>query len=263
MDTRKGFALVTGASKGIGKAIAWDLAARGWPLLLTARSASLLQQLQSEIQAKHEVPVEIMAADLCRPEVPERLVDFCQKQGLRIQILVNNAGFGVWERFEKANFQDMEEMNALNVTALLRMCRVFIPLLRQNPQAWILNVASMGAFQPLPFMALYGAGKAYVRSFTFALRDELRNSPISVTCLSPGGVHTDFADRAGSSSVVAKNKTFMMSAEKCARIALRAMFRRRAESIPGWYNVLGVWFTRRMPTRWSAVAARRIMNKPE
>jgi uncharacterized protein len=263
MNTTKGYALVTGASKGIGKAIAWELAARGWPLLLTARSANLLQQMQAEIQSRHQIPVEVMAADLCKPEAPERIAEHCRKQGLRIQILVNNAGFGVWESFEKASFQEMEEMNALNVAALLRMCRVFIPDLRQNQQSWILNVASMGAFQPLPFMAMYGAGKAYVRSFTFALRDELRNSPISVTCLSPGGVYSEFAVRAGSTPVVEKNKTFMMTADKCARIALKAMFRKKAESIPGWYNQLGVWFTRRIPTTWSARAARRIMHKAD
>lgn len=263
MQDPRGYALITGASKGIGKEMARQLAARGWPLLLTARSADLLRELKVELEAACHVTVETYAADLADPAVPEQLASHCQLQHIPIQVLVNNAGFGVWDRFEKARFEDLDGMNALNVDALLRMCHAFLPLLRQHKQAWLLNVASMGAYQPLPYMALYGAGKAYVRSFTYALRDELRHSPISVTCLSPGSVYSEFADRAGSNSVVEKNQRFTMTAERCVRRALRALFRGRAEVVPGWYNRLGLLSVRLMPTTWSTAAARRIMYKQE
>ncbi|HEX2900895.1 MAG TPA: SDR family oxidoreductase [Bacteroidia bacterium] len=263
MENTKGYALVTGASKGIGKEIARQLAQQGWPLLLVARSEDLLLQLKTEFEAAYKVPVAIFAADLAQPEVPMNIVGFCQQKGLRVQILINNAGFGVWDKFEKASFAELEAMNALNVNALLRMCHAFLPLLRQNRQAWLLNVASLGAYQPLPYLALYGAGKAYVRSFTYALRAELRDSPISVTCLSPGSVYTDFADRAGSLSVVESNKRFTMSAEQCARTTLKAMFRGKAETIPGWYNRLGALLTKISPTTVTARAAGRIMFKPD
>ena len=259
----KGFALVTGSSKGIGKEISIQLAAQGWSLLLVARSADLLQALKVEIETAHKVQVETYAADLALPNVPDKIAAFCKDKGLRIQILVNNAGFGVWDKFEKASWAELAGMNALNVDALLHMCHAFIPILRQNQKAYILNVSSLGAYQPIPYMALYGAGKAYVRSFSYALRDELRDSPISVTCLSPGGVYTSFPDRAGSQVVAERNARVTMAAERCARIAIRAMFRGRAESIPGWYNNVAMWLTKFLPTKWTAAMARRIMMKAE
>lgn len=261
MENGRGYALVTGASKGIGKAIAHDLAGRGWPVMLVARSEALLQKLKSEIESQYKVPVQVYATDLAHPDVPAQIAEYCRQQGIGIQILVNNAGFGVWESFEKASLAEQESMNALNVSAVVRMCHVFLPLLRQNAEAWIMNVSSLGAYQPLPNMALYGAGKAYVRSFSYALRRELQGSPVSVTCLSPGGVISEFADRAGSNQVVERNKNVTMSAEKCARISLNAMFRRRAETIPGWYNGLGALLTRFLPTTMTAKMAGNIMRK--
>ncbi len=263
MEKTKGFALVTGASKGIGKEIARQLAAQGWSLLLVARSAHLLEAMKSEFEGQYKVTVHVYAVDLAASDAPGKILEFCQLNQLRVQILVNNAGFGVWDKFEKSSFEELEAMNALNVTALLRMCHTFIPLLKQNEKAWIMNVASLGAYQPLPNMALYGAGKAYVRSFSYALRAELRSSPISVTCLSPGSVTTDFAERAGSQQVIEANKRVTMTAEKCARIALKAMFRGKAETIPGWYNGLGAFLTKLISTQMAAKAAGRIMHKPD
>jgi short-subunit dehydrogenase len=259
----KGYALVTGASKGIGKEIARQLAEQGWPLLLVARSGDLLARLQDEFGTRYKVPVEIVAADLAAPEVPAQILAHCAARNIKVQLLVNNAGFGVWEKFEQASLAELEAMNALNVTALLRMCHAFLPQLRQHKRAYIMNVSSLGAYQPIPFMALYGAGKAYVRSFSYALRDELRGTGITVTCLSPGGVHTDFPERAGSQVVVERNSRFMMSAEQCARTALRAMFAGRAEVIPGWYNGLGMFITKLVPTTFSARMARKFMAKPD
>lgn len=241
--------------------MAMELARQGWPLLLTARSADLLTQLESEIEASFQVPVETFAIDISLTDAPQRLADSCRDKGLQIQILINNAGFGIWETFEGADFEELAAMNALNVGALIRMCSVFLPLLRQHERAWLLNVSSLGAFQPLPYFAVYGAGKAYVRSFTYALRAELKDSPVSVTCLSPGGVDSDFPLRAGNAIVAEKNKLLQMSAEKCAKITLRAMFRGKAEVIPGWYNRVGAFINRLIPYAWSATLAGRIMRK--
>jgi uncharacterized protein len=263
MSENKGFALITGASKGIGKEMARQLAAQGWSLLLVARSADILQKLQIDLSQQYKVRVEIFAADLSEASIPAQIFAFCQAQQISVQILINNAGFGVWDKFEKADLQALEDMNNLNIAALIRMCHVFIPMLRQHSKAYLLNVASLGAFQPIPYMALYGAGKAYIRAFTFALRDELRESGISVTCLSPGGVDTDFPDRAGSHVVVERNRGMVMSAKECVRKTLKAMFKRRAEVIPGWYNVLAVAAVRFLPATWTAAMARKIMLKPD
>lgn len=263
MTSPKGYALITGASKGIGKEIAIALAAQGWSLLLVARSADLLTAMQTDLATRYKVPVVTFAADLSLPEVPGQLLALCQEKGLAIRILVNNAGYGVWDKFEQADLAEIEGMNALNVIALVRMCHVFIPLLRQHPRSYLLNVSSLGAYQPLPFMANYGAGKAYVRSFSYALRSELRNSPISVTCLSPGGVRTAFPDRAKSHAVAERNDRYTMDADRCARITLKAMFKGRAEVIPGWYNVLAMFFTKLLPTTLTASMAGKIMAKPD
>jgi uncharacterized protein len=260
-SAQKGYALVTGASKGIGKEIAVQLAAKGFPLVLVARSENLMKQMQSELQSTYKVNVEIYAGDLGAPEMPQQLAEWCRAKQLPIQILINNAGFGNWDKFEKANLAEVEEMTNLNVVSLMRMCHAFIPLLREQKQAWLMNVGSLGALQPLPFKAAYGAGKAFVRQFTFALRNELKGSSISVTCLSPGGVWTSFADREGDKRSHEKAKNVMITADRCARVALRAMFRGRSESIPGWYNHIFATWSKFMPLLWSAKFARRVFEK--
>lgn len=257
----KGFALITGASKGIGKAMAIELAKRGWNLVLTARSEQILKDLQAEWQLKYTIQVEVFAADMTLDESPGLLRDFCLEKQIKIQILINNAGFGVWDNFENANLSDLEGMNLLNVTAVLRICHAFIPLLRQNEQAYLLNVGSTGAFQPIPAMALYGAGKAYIRSFTYALRDELRNSPISVTCLSPGGVWTEFMERSGNTIVAERASKWMMSADECAQKAIRAMLKGKAEVIPGWYNWVAAMSSKFAPIKMSTRIARKFFEK--
>ncbi|HHG83422.1 MAG TPA: SDR family oxidoreductase [Bacteroidetes bacterium] len=258
----EGYALITGASKGIGKAMAETLAARGHNLLLVARSASLMAQLRDELEARYGgIKVEIFAADLTDQNVPAELFKWCQAQGLPINILINNAGLGVWETFAEADLAALEQMNAVNVSAVLRMCHVFLPELQAQPRAWLMNVGSTGAFQPLPRMAIYGAGKAYIRSFTRALRDELRETNVSVTCLNPGGVWTGFMETAQMGLVSQRQKRFMMPADKCANIALKAMFKRRAEVIPGWYNRVGVWLVKHIPTSLGVVVARKIFRK--
>lgn len=263
METAKNnrYALITGASKGIGKAIAAELARRGHHLLLVARSEDLLAQLSEELQAAHGVRVRYRASDLSQPNAASDLLAWCTAEGLVIDMLINNAGFGVWDPFAEANLDSLINMNALNVDAVVRLSHTFLPMLRAQPKAWLLNVSSMGAFQPIPNMALYGAGKAYVRSFTRALRDELRGTSVRVTCLCPGGVWTEFPKRAGNEVVSERAKNFMMAADKCARITVRAMLRGKAEVVPGWYNVVGVWMAKHLPTSWSIASARRIFRK--
>lgn len=259
---KQGFALITGASKGIGKAIGIELAQKGWNLMLTARSESLLEALQAEWSQKYNVRVEILAADLTLDETPAKLFDFCQEKQIPIQMLINNAGFGVWDHFEDADLKELEAMNLLNITAVLRVCHAFIPLLKTHPKAYLLNVASTGAYQPLPAMALYGAGKAYIRSFTYALRDELRNSPISVTCLSPGGVWTEFMERTGNEIVAERASRWMMSPQQCAQAAVKGLLKGKAEVIPGWYNWVAAMSSKFGTTKMSTRIARKFFEKP-
>lgn len=253
--------LITGASKGLGRALAHALARRGFSLVLTARSGDLLENLGVELRSRYGVEVHCLALDISSPGAGGQLVDFCAGHGVEVRVVVNNAGAGVWERFGDADLGAMMRVNALNVDAVVRISHAFLPMLRRQKRAWILNVASTGAYQPIPCMALYGAGKAYVRSFSHALRHELRSSGVSVSCLSPGGVWTEFMRTAGNEVVSERNRMFMMSAERCAEAAVRGMLRGRAEIIPGWYNRVAAVTSKWMPTRFSTAAAARIFNK--
>lgn len=257
----KGYAIVTGASKGIGKAIAAELAQKGWPLVLVARTEHLLQELAETWTKAYGVAVEYCALDLCEPESPARLLHFCEEKGIQPKILVNNAGFGVWGKFADNDWKDLHAMNQLNVTALLQMCHAFIPQLKAAGGGHILNVASTGAFTPIPNMALYGAGKAYVRSFSYALREELKPHGIWVTCLSPGGTWTEFMDRAGNQIVAERASKWMMPAEACAKAALKGMFKGKAEVIPGWYNRLAAWASKHAPTGMTARTAGKMFEE--
>jgi short-subunit dehydrogenase len=255
------WAVVTGASRGLGRAIAFELGARGFSLFLVARSESELSAFADLIKEQFGVQTLILTLDLTQPDSADKLKDTCLERGIHPTILVNNAGIGVYDRFHVADRHAMARMNLLNVDAVVNTTYALLPLLLNRRKAYIMNVGSAAAFQPVPFMALYAAGKAYVRSFSFAVRHELKGSPVSVTCLSPGGVWTDFMAVAGSEAVSEKNKRFMMSAERCARAAVEGMLKGKAEVIPGWYNVLAAFMTRFTTTRFSARMAARIFAK--
>lgn len=261
MQAHNKWAVVTGGSKGIGKAIALELAAKGFSLVLVARSAALLASVAEGIRSSHPVAVQTLAMDLLATDAGQRIADFCTAEQLPVCALVNNAGSGVWDDFAEGALADMMRMNALNVDALLRVTHAMLPLLRQQPRAHILHVGSLAAYQPVPTMSLYGAGKSYVRSFSYALRYELRKSPITVTCLSPGGVWTEFMAAAGNEIVSERNRWMMMSAERCARVAVRGMLKGRAEVIPGLRNQLSAFAVRFIPTTWATAISGRIFNK--
>jgi hypothetical protein len=228
---------------------------------LVARTESLLAELAGQWAKAHGVPVEYCALDLCDPDSPGKLLNFCKEKGIVPKILVNNAGFGVWGKFAANKWEELNAMNQLNVTSLLQMCHAFIPTIKSAGGGHILNVASTGAFTPIPNMALYGAGKAYVRSFSFALREELKPDGIQVTCLSPGGTWTEFMDRAGNQIVAERASRWMMSAEECAKAGLKGMFKGKAEVIPGWYNWVAAWASKHMPTKMVARTAGKMFEE--
>lgn len=261
MQAHNRWAVVTGGSKGLGKAIASELAAKGFSVLLVARSAALLEAVAADIRQKHPVQVMTLAADLTQPAAGQQIEDFCAQHQLPVCVLVNNAGSGVWDNFASGSLDDMMRMNALNVDAVLRVTHALLPRLRVQPRAWVMHVGSLAAYQPVPTMSLYGAGKSFVRSFSYALRHELKGSPVSITCLSPGGVWTDFMATAGSEVVSERNRFMMMSAERCARVAVRGMLKGRAEVIPGMRNAFSAWIVRFVPTTWATAISGRIFKK--
>lgn len=231
-------AIVTGASKGLGKAIAFELAKKGYDLLLVARSEELLENTATAIRQNFSVKASTLSTDLSKPEAATVLVKWCDQQNFQPSVLVNNAGYACWGRFEELTWEEQQAMLQVNVGTLLALTHLLIDKLKQHPKAYILNVASTSSFQPLPTMAVYSASKVFVRSFSKSLRYELRHTNISVTCLTPGPVDTEFITRAGMEVLKPTAKKFEMRPEVVAQKGLKAMFNRKAEVIPGFPNFL-------------------------
>jgi short-subunit dehydrogenase len=234
------YALITGASKGIGRAIAEELAKRGVNVLLVARSEELLQQVAGELSARYKAKVDWLAMDLSTANAPQNVLDWCRAKGYDINILVNNAGYGLSGPFEKYTLEEHWNMMQLNMSTLVGLTRLFLPYLRQRPKAYILNIASSAAYQAVPKLSLYAATKAFVLAFSRGLHQELQGSPVSVTCVSPGATDTDFPNRAqlGEKGLKAAEK-FNMSPSVVASIAVKGMLSGRSEVIVGLVNKLG------------------------
>lgn len=183
--------LVTGASSGIGRAFAVALADRGSDLVLVARRADRLDRLAEELRARTGVRVDVVPADLARPDAPAAVRDEIAARGQRVTALINNAGFGTWGPFADEDSGRLDEEIALDVAAPVRLTRAFLPDVRAA-RGYVVNVASMAAYSPTPRMAVYGASKAFVLSFTEALWAELRDQGVTVFALSPGATATEF-----------------------------------------------------------------------
>ncbi|SDD83745.1 SDR family NAD(P)-dependent oxidoreductase [Pedobacter soli] len=246
-ETQATYALITGASKGIGKAMAIALAKRKVNLLLVARSLTALTHLQEEIQASYDIKVFSLSIDLSEPNAASELYQWVEKKQINISILINNAGFGLWGKFSELKLSEQLEMCQLNMNMITSLCHYFLPMLQKQKQAYIMNVCSTAAYQAVPTMAVYSATKAYVLLFTRALRFELKDSRVSVTCFSPGPVDTGFAERAGLDAFSKMAEKFNMKPDEVAEIALKGMFAKKSEIIPGFTNIISVYANRILP----------------
>jgi short-subunit dehydrogenase len=191
------WALITGASSGIGAEFARQLAGRGMHLVLTARREPLLAQLAAELHQAHGTKTEIIVADLSNPAEPARLLEEVHKRGLTIELLVNNAGFGHVSTIEKADVARVLEMLRVNVSALTELTYRVLPQMLERGHGGIINVASVAAFQPVGYMGAYAASKAYVLHFSEALWAEARDRGVTITTLCPGTTRTEFFDISG------------------------------------------------------------------
>ena len=262
MDLRGTTALVTGASSGIGAAMARQLAAWGCDLVLTARRQDRLDALCAELTAGRGVRARAVREDLCDPAGPARLHQAIREAGTPIDILINNAGFGAYQSFERTAWQRHAEMLQLNVTSLVELTHLFLPDLLARPRrAHVLNVASIAAFVHVPLFASYNGSKAFVLAFSRSLAAELAGTRVRVTCVCPGGTTTEFSDVAGQ-TLGAAARAGMMSAERCARIALRGMLRGRRVVVPGATNKLIQLTSRLLPQRLVAWAGASVLGEP-
>jgi short-subunit dehydrogenase len=234
------YALVTGASKGIGLAIAEQFARRKTDLLLVARSEGQLQEAAARIASQYGVKASYYVLDLAKPGAAKELFDHCQAKKYDITTLVNNAGYGLSGPFEKHSLAEHTSMMAVNMTALVELTYLFLPQLRQQPKAYILNIGSSAAYQAVPGLSLYAASKSFVLQFSRGLHQELRRSSVSVTCVCPGSTDTDFANRAqiGEKGRKAAEKV-NMTPEDVAKQAVDATLAGQTELVTGLLNKAG------------------------
>jgi short-subunit dehydrogenase len=264
-------ALVTGASSGIGAAIARLLAADGVELVLTARRQDALDRVAAECSALGAQKVEVITADLGQPGAAATLwaaataapTTAAPATAASIDILINNAGFGYFRPFTAADLSRDAELLQLNIASLVELSRRFVAARAgQTGRAYLLNVSSIAAYQSVPCFAVYASSKAFVRNFTEALHDELAGSPISATCLCPGGTRTDFHAQAGAGDYGWIANRSMQGADEVAALAVRALRKGRRTVVPGVLNKLSCWGVRLVPRRFASWMATRLLGRP-
>jgi uncharacterized protein len=259
-EFRGKWALVTGASAGIGVALARELARRGAKLILTARRSERLESLAAEFTAQG-IETRIVVADLNDPAAPEQIYDATEGAGMDVDILINNAGLGQYGAFHLSEPEQEISMVRVNCEAVVRLSRLFVPRMVERRRGWVLVVASTASFQPLPYLATYAATKVFDRFFALGLAEEVAQYGIHVTALCPGTTESEFFEvaRAG----VFSNRK-MQSADEVARLAIAALVRGRRTIIPKWSGRFTAFLVRFAPvgliTRFVEKGAR---PKPE
>lgn len=240
--------LVTGASSGIGAEIARGLAARGHGITLVARREERLVELADACASEHGVRAETVAADVATQAGRRKLVDAVSAQGLRVEVLVNNAGFGSGGRFVELDGGRETSMVRTNVEAVVGLSGTYLPDMVERRRGAVLNVASLIAFQPVPFQATYGASKAFVLSFSDALHEELRGTGVTVTAVCPGPVRTEFGESGGFGGADERIPgALWLSPEKVAREALDGLGRGVRVVVPGPINRVAGLYGQHMP----------------
>jgi short-subunit dehydrogenase len=238
--------LITGASSGIGLELAKCFAADGCRLVLVARSHEALEKLAAELRLKNKVESIILPADLSLPEAPKQIFDKLAAQNISIDVLINNAGFGLHDRFASLPLDRQLDIIKVNVQALTELTGLFLPTMLEKRAGGILNVGSVAGFVPGPNLAVYYASKAYVQSFSEALAEELDGTGVSVTVLCPGPTESNFGAVArGEKERVSQSKK--MTAEEVARYGHFAFRHKKVVAVAGFQNRLLVFMTRLLP----------------
>lgn len=260
-DLRGQTALVTGASGGLGQAFAARLAELGADLVLSARRADRLERLATDLSARTGVRAVALPVDLAEEGAARTLFDRTEGHGTRIDLLINNAGFGDFAAFTELSFERVRGMLQVDVVALTELTWLFGRAMAERGLGAILNVGSFAGFLPVPYCATYAAGKAYVNHFSAALSHELGPQGVRVLSLCPGAVDTDFWQSAGEDRPIWVLRATMARPEAVARKGLRALLRGRHTRLFGAANHLGAICLRLLPERFVSALIARILRR--
>jgi short-subunit dehydrogenase len=240
-------ALITGASGGIGEELARIFAKNGFDLILVARTESKLRELGDQLAKQYGIKATPIAADLADPSAPKRLVEQVQGFGLQVDVLVNNAGFATYGRFDQLDMDGELHLLQVNIVTLTHLTRLLLPGMVARKRGKILNVASTAAFLPGPLMAVYYASKAFVLSFSEAINEELRGSGVTVTALCPGPTSTGFQARAKMEESKLVQGRQIMDVATVAQAGYSAVMSGRAVVVPGLMNQIQTFLPRLLP----------------
>lgn len=252
-------ALVTGASGGLGAEFARNLARRGCHLVLVARREPQLRSLREEIAGETGVRVEIVPMDLSVPNASHDLHERLRAAGIIVDVLINNAGYGIYGNFVDIPWDREHNMLELDIVALTHLTKLFVRDMVARNFGRVLLVSSIGAYAPSPTYATYSAAKSYVLQFGEALRYELRHTNVGCTVVAPGIVATDFLKVTGQKPS-RYQRLVMMSSTQVVEIAIEAMLAGRGSVVPGWINAVTAWSNRLVPRSLSAAIAYRLMT---
>ena len=246
------WALITGASAGIGTALARELAAGGTNLVLTARRRDRLVGIAGELSAKHNIRTLVCVADLAQPSGPQDVFAFTEDKGIQVDLLINNAGFGAYGPFQKVKVETFLEMVQVNISAVVHLTHLYLPGMIQRRNGDILILASTAAFQAVPYLTTYAATKSFDLQFAEGLAEEVREYGIRVCALCPGSTESEFLQVAGQRH---HTKRPQETAEKVAHVGLRGLAAGKSSVISGFTNWLGAESVRFVPRRMVASIA--------
>ncbi|NLM00966.1 MAG: SDR family oxidoreductase [Treponema sp.] len=265
MEEKEKWALVTGASAGVGREIVLNLASKGYNLVLVARSSEKLDALKNEIRSNYNIFAESCVADLSCAESVDSVIKFCDDAQIVVDLLVNNAGVGLFGESVELK-DDVLAMINLNVIALTRLCASFGALMKARKSGSILNIGSIAGNQPTAYFASYAATKSYVLNYSLALRHELAPYKVNVTCVQPGYIRTAFDDACKITSEKYKKFSYKngMSAREVSDIAVKAVLKKRSYVRTGFSNKLVSFFSGFIPRNflaWCLAVSVRAMTK--
>jgi short-subunit dehydrogenase len=250
IGSKDSYALVTGASSGMGYEYAKLFAKDGKNLVVVARSGDKLEGLKKDLEKAHGIKVKVLVKDLSDPKAPQDIFSELEKEGINIDVLVNNAGFPVHGRFSETDWQEEAKMVQVNVVALTQLTKLFLPKMLRNKSGKILNISSSAGFVPSPWYSVYGGTKHYVLGFSNAIANELKGTGVSVACLCPGNTETLFWTRGGAEDTKAhKQRISQMDAATAARIGYRALAKGKTTEVAGFSANLMYYITRLSPRK--------------
>ena len=252
MENKK-LALLTGASAGVGREMAFLLSEAGWDLIITARSLEKLEALKNELETKYSNSVSVFSVDLSTSGAAQKVLDFCIQNNYQIDLLINNAGAGLFGESVELGTK-VTPMISLNVIALTELCSLFGKVMKEKGCGSILNIGSIAGNQPTAQFASYAASKSYVLNYSLALRHELKKYGINVTCAQPGYIRTAFDDNCNIVSEKYKKFSYNngMTAKAVATKALKAVFSKRSYVRLGFANKCAAFFSGLIPRNFLA-----------